>query len=99
MSIHNLRWAALALIAVAVAAPARALAQCPMCGQAAEYAGTSPGQANATLTVAVFVLLIPALAIVGGFAALVWRHRGAGGAGGEEAAVEPEPGPDRRAAA
>jgi hypothetical protein len=89
MSVRDPMWAAALAL---VAAPARALAQCPMCGKAAEYAGTSPGQANATLTVAVLVLLVPALAIVGGLAALVWRHRRADG-GATAPSTAPATGP------
>ncbi len=55
-----------------------ALAQCPMCGKAAEYAGTKPGAAYRTFVTAVLVLLAPALGILGGFGALLWRHRGDG---------------------
>src|SRR5688572_11348139 len=64
-----------AIVLGLVLVPAFALAQCPMCGKTAEYAGASPGEANRTLAVAVVVLLTPALGIMGGMAALLWKHR------------------------
>ena len=66
-----------------------AIAQCPMCGKAAEYAGATPGEANRTLAMAVVVLLVPTFAIMGGMAALLWKHRRV--QGGMELDSRPDP--------
>lgn len=50
------------------------IAQCPMCGKSAEYAGTSPGEAYRTLAMAAVVLLAPTFAIMGGIGALLWKY-------------------------
>jgi hypothetical protein len=63
----------MALLGLALTQPA--VAQCPMCGQAAANAGTSPGQAYATLVPAVLVLLVPVLGFMGAVGALLWKHR------------------------
>ena len=56
--------------------PSMALAQCVMCGKNAEFAGDGePGRAYATLAIAALVLLVPALSMIGGLAAYVWKHR------------------------
>ncbi len=56
--------------------PTMALAQCVMCGKNAEFAGDGePGRAYATLAIAALVLLVPALSMIGGLAAYVWKHR------------------------
>jgi len=82
------RW----LLAVAVAVPVLALmlfaafepalAQCPMCGPAAEQAGVSPAAARRTLLQGVF-LLVPTFGVLGGIAALLAKYlradRAAGG--------------------
>jgi hypothetical protein len=66
---------AVAILAlVLVLAAGTALAQCPMCGQAAEQAGTSPAAARRTLLQGVFLLLVPAFTVLGGIAALVLRY-------------------------
>jgi|SRR5687768_2409344 len=63
------------LIAMAVVITAGvALAQCPMCGQAAEQAGTGPGAARRAFLVGVLFLLLPALSVIGGIAAVVIRQ-------------------------
>jgi hypothetical protein len=46
-----------------------------MCGKSAEYAGATPGEAYRTLAAAAIVLLVPAFGIMGGMAALLWKHR------------------------
>ena len=66
--------AAAILALVLVLAAGTALAQCPMCGQAAEQAGTSPAAARRTLLQGVFLLLVPAFTVLGGIAALVLRY-------------------------
>ena len=66
--------AAAILALVLVLAAGKALAQCPMCGQAAEQAGTSPAAARRTLLQGVFLLLVPAFTVLGGIAALVLRY-------------------------
>jgi len=77
--------AACLILAAGIAIHAHpALAQCPMCGKAAEYAGTKPGAAYRTFVAAVLVLLAPALGILGGFGALLWKHRGDGGRNDED---------------
>jgi hypothetical protein len=69
-----LPFAAAILALVLVLAAGAALAQCPMCGQAAEQAGTSPAAARRTLLQGVFLLLVPAFTVLGGIAALVLRY-------------------------
>ena len=59
------------MLAVTAAA---ALAQCPMCGQAAEQAGESPGAAKRAFLTGVLFLLLPALSVLGGFASVVVRR-------------------------
>jgi hypothetical protein len=77
---RRVRWrralplAAAILALVLVLAAGTALAQCPMCGQAAEQAGTSPAAARRTLLQGVFLLLVPAFTVLGGIAALVLRY-------------------------
>jgi hypothetical protein len=51
-----------------------ALAQCPMCGPAAEQAGTSPGAAKRAFLTGVLFLLVPALSVFGGIASVVVRR-------------------------
>ena len=53
----------------------RAAAQCPMCGQAAAYAGSKPGAALATFGAAALVLLVPVLLMMTGVGLLLWKHR------------------------
>lgn len=81
------------LAAVLALVPAHALAQCPMCGKTAEYAGATPGAAYRTLAAAALFLLAPALGIMGGLGALLWRHRRSPGtsAGGSAAPGTTEP--------
>jgi hypothetical protein len=69
------------LALVLLLAAGAALAQCPMCGQAAEQAGTSPAAARRTLLQGVFLLLVPAFTVLGGIAALVLRYLRADRAG------------------
>jgi hypothetical protein len=76
-----LPFAAAILALVLVLAAGAALAQCPMCGQAAEQAGTSPAAARRTLLQGVFLLLVPAFTVLGGIAALVLRYLRADRAG------------------
>ena len=68
------RTAAALLVLGLVLVASAALAQCPMCGQAAEQAGASPAAARRTLLQGVFLLLVPAFTILGGIAALVMRY-------------------------
>jgi hypothetical protein len=65
---------ALAIGLALIAAFGPALAQCPMCGQAAEQAGPSPAAARRTLLQGVFLLLVPAFGVLGGIAALLLRY-------------------------
>jgi hypothetical protein len=71
---RTLPFAAGILALVLVLAAGAALAQCPMCGQAAEQAGKSPAAARRTLLQGVFLLLVPAFTVLGGIAALVLRY-------------------------
>jgi F0F1-type ATP synthase membrane subunit c/vacuolar-type H+-ATPase subunit K len=71
---QNPRRLAAVLLLVALAAAGAALAQCPMCGQAAEQAGASPAAARRTLLQGVFLLLVPAFSILGAVTALVMRY-------------------------
>ena len=57
------------------AAASTAAAQCVMCGRSAEYAGGAPGKAYATLATASMLLLLPALSLLAGAGALLWKYR------------------------
>ena len=80
------RFAAVGLALVLLLAAGVALAQCPMCGQAAEQAGTSPAAARRTLLQGVFLLLVPAFTVLGGIAALLLRYIRADRAGADPTA-------------
>jgi hypothetical protein len=68
---------ALAALAIEGLLPvSQVLAQCPMCGKNAEFAGGAPGAAARTFAAAAVFLLAPALGVMGGMGALLWRHRG-----------------------
>jgi len=71
---HAIRCLAAILALGLVLVASAALAQCPMCGQAAEQAGASPAAARRTLLQGVFLLLVPAFTVLGGVAALVMRY-------------------------
>ena len=58
-----------------VAAAGPAAAQCVMCGKSAEYAGGAPGKAYATLATASLILLAPAVSLLCGAGALLWKYR------------------------
>ncbi|HWN81610.1 MAG TPA: hypothetical protein VNM87_05920 [Candidatus Udaeobacter sp.] len=75
-SVSRRSWRVAGLLALALLALAAgtALAQCPMCGQAAEQAGASPAAARRTLLQGVFLLLVPAFTVLGAVAALVLRY-------------------------
>ena len=62
-----------AVTALCAAAPAAA--QCVMCGRSAEYAGGAPGKAYATLATASMILLVPAVSLLCGAGALLWKYR------------------------
>lgn len=57
------------------AAVGPAAAQCAMCGKTAEYAGGAPGKAYATLATASMILLLPAVSLLCGAGALLWKYR------------------------
>ena len=61
-----------ALLLVAVT---RVAAQCPMCGSATAYAGSSAKQAYATFSSAALVLLVPVVLLMGAVGGLLWKHR------------------------
>jgi hypothetical protein len=65
-----------AAAATVLCATARtAAAQCVMCGKNAEYAGGAPGKAYATLATASLILLLPAVSLLCGAGALLWKYR------------------------
>ncbi len=67
-------FAVLLATTLAVTSCGSALAQCPMCGPAAEQAGTSPGAAKRAFLSGVLFLLLPALGVFGGIASVVVRR-------------------------
>ena len=78
-----------------LAAGSETTAQCVMCRQAAANAG-DPGQAAATFTTAIFVLLLPAALLLAGAGLLLWRFRDDPG-GGYHPAIDAPAESSRRA--
>ena len=56
-------------------AAAPVAAQCPMCGEAAAYAGATPGSAYPTFQAAALVLLIPVVLFLGSAGLLLRKFR------------------------
>ena len=72
----SFRFTALACAVAAICVSAgSAVAQCVMCGRSAEYAGGGPDKAYATLATASLILLLPALSLLAGAGALLWKYR------------------------
>ena len=64
------------ITAVLWSCPASVLAQCVMCGKNAEFAADGEaGRAYATLATAALILLVPAMSMIAGLVAYVWKHR------------------------
>jgi len=62
-----------------------AAAQCAMCAQAAENAGSTEVVTRA-LGLGIATLLVPTVGVMGGFGYLLWRFRGPHGKGAETGA-------------
>jgi len=58
-----------------VVAATPAAAQCALCGSGTPYAGSSPGQAYATLAAAALVLLVPVLGLLLALATVLRKYR------------------------